>query len=103
MKTDENYIIHAAKLLANDALPTGIYGKATSAHKQNEKKKDIAKHIKRNSEAICKLIFEDRNVYLENDIHSKNELLNSFINHIHSKIDLETYKLLKNEIGSFLK
>lgn len=102
MFIEETLIIHAADLLEKEISSTGNYGKLTPAHKKNEEKKKVAKHIKRNSEAICKLIFEDRNIYLENDIFHKNDLLNKFVNSMRPNIDIETFKLLKESISVFL-
>ena len=98
----KSLIIHAASLLKNDLAEVGIYGKNTTAFKNNEAKISVAFHLKRNASAICKLMYEDRNVYLENDIHEKNKLLNEFINAQRKYVDLETFKLLKSAIGHFL-
>jgi hypothetical protein len=95
-------IKHASDLLSKDMMDVGIYGKQTTAFKKNEAKKEVAKHIKRNAEAICKLIYEDKNVYLEKSKHHQNELLNQFTNTLMSDLDIETYKLIKARIGHFL-
>jgi hypothetical protein len=102
MKSESQLISLAADLLSKDLQPTGIYGKITTASKLNDKKKNVSFHIKRNSDAIYKLIFEDRNVYLENDKHDQSKLLNQFLDSFFGSIDIETYKMMKDKIGLFI-
>lgn len=102
MEKEIMLIKHASDLLAKDTMDVGIYGKQTTAFKKNEAKKQVAKQMKKNAEAIGKLIFEDRNVYLEKSKHHQNDLLNKFTKTLISDLDVESYKLIKGRIGHFL-
>lgn len=92
----------AIKLLSNDMLDTGMYGKLHDNHKINVGKKAVANRLKSSVDEIFKLVYEDKNVYIENSIHSKNDLLNDFLDDNMSNMDLETYKTLKSSVGHFI-
>ena len=83
-------------------MNTGIYGTKHQNHKINVSRKFVAKHLERNVEAIAKLIFEDRNIYIENDKHDQINLLNKFLEAKRKSMDFETFKNLKESIGFFV-
>lgn len=93
----------ASSLLNKEMLNVGMYGKHHVNHKINESRKFVAKNIKKNSEAISTLMFEDRNAYKEDDVYHKIKLLDKFIDAKRDLFDLETYKKLRNSVGKFVK